>query len=333
MLPDYQFADKNILITGGCGFIGSHLCEYLVKSKANVTCLDNLETGKIQNISNLIKYDNFNFIEGDIRNYDLCLSSTKNQNYVLHQAALGSVPRSIKDPLNTNSVNITGFLNIINSVNVNNVERIVFASSSSIYGDSKKLPKLENKIGKPLSPYSVTKLVNELYSDVFSNIYNMNFIGLRYFNVFGPKQDPEGQYAAVIPLFIKKFLNRESPLINGDGNYSRDFTYIDNVVLMNILALKTKNKKSLNQFYNVACGNQITLNDLVHEIKDSLIEMGLDIDSISPKYGPIRDGDIPHSKACIKKAYNLLNYKPNTRFKVGIKKTTDWFLNFYNEST
>ena len=267
MKPEIKLKNKKILVTGGAGFIGSNLCEYLLSCESYVTCLDNFVTGREHNIKEFIGHPKFTFIKGDIRDFETCQKSCKDQEFVLHQAALGSVPRSLTDPITTNDVNISGFINMLVAARDNKVNRFIFAASSSTYGDSELLPKFEDKIGKPLSPYAVTKYVNELYADIFKKAYNLDFIGLRYFNVFGRRQDPDGPYAAVIPLFIKKLLNYESPIINGDGNFSRDFTYIDNVIKMNILALTTKNSKALNQIYNTAFGNRTTINELFDYLK------------------------------------------------------------------
>ena len=326
-----KLKNKNILVTGGAGFIGSNLCEYLLKLGANVTCLDNFSTGYEKNIKNFLNNEKFRLIEGDIRNYDTCLKSTKKINYVLHQAALGSVPRSINDPLTTNDVNITGFNNIILASKENKIKRFIYAASSSTYGDLKDLPKVENKIGNPLSPYAVTKYVNEIYSSVFSKIYGINTIGLRYFNVFGKKQNLDGPYAAVIPKFIDKLINYEQPIINGDGDYSRDFTHINKVIIMNMLALTTENKKALNQVYNTALGDRTTILELFNLIKINLTKFDSKIKGIYPIFGPTRSGDVPHSQASIEKAETLLNYKPTTRIEEGIKKTVDWFYLKYSK--
>ena len=313
--------NKNILVTGGAGFIGSNICEFLVKNDLNVVCLDNLSTGDIDNISNYFK-----FIEGDIRDLETCQLSCKNIDFVLHQAALGSVPRSIEDPLNTNSVNISGFLNMLIASRDNNVTRFVFAASSSTYGDSKILPKVEEKIGNPLSPYAITKFVNELYAKIFNDIYKLDYIGLRYFNVFGRRQDPNGAYAAVIPKFIKLILKNENPIINGDGSYSRDFTYIDNVIQINLLSIITTNQESLNQIYNVACGKSITLNELGEYIKKTMSNFDKKFDDVVFKHGPVRVGDVPHSLACIKKARRLLKYKPEFDVINGLEESIKWYI-------
>ena len=318
-----------ILVTGGAGFIGSNLCEYLLKEGNKVRCLDNFSTGKPENVLSLLSNypDRFELIVGDIRNIEDCNKAVEGMEYVLHEAALGSVPRSIKDPITTDQVNIGGFLNMLVAARDAGIKRFVFAASSSTYGDSKTLPKVEDVIGKPLSPYAVTKYVNELYADVFARTYGMEYIGLRYFNVFGRRQDPNGAYAAVIPLFVKKFMNHESPNINGDGEYSRDFTYIDNVLHMNMLALKTTNIQAINQIYNTAGGRQISINELACEIKSYLIPYDFSISSINPIHGAHRLGDMPHSFASIEKARKLLNYNPLISFQEGLKETIKWYMN------
>ena len=330
MNPNFKLKDKNILVTGGAGFIGSNLCEYLLSCDANVTCLDNFSTGYRNNLNNFISNPKFTLIEGDIRDIDTCQNSCKNQEFVLHQAALGSVPRSLKDPISSNEVNISGFLNMLVSSRDQKVKRFIFAASSSTYGDSKKSPKVEENIGKPLSPYAITKYTNELYADIFYETYGLNYIGLRYFNVFGRRQDPNGAYAAVIPLFIKRLINYQSPVINGDGSFSRDFTYIDNAIQMNILSLTTENKDALNQIYNTACGNRTTLLELVNYLKKILSKYDDKITSIPIKNGPIREGDIPHSLASINKAKVLLKYKPEFFVEMGLKKSINWYYNALN---
>ena len=326
-----KLKNKNILITGGAGFIGSNLCEYLLKTGAKVRCLDNLSTGNKKNISGFINNINFNFINGDSRNIKTCQLACDKVDFVLHQAALGSVPRSIKDPISTNEVNISGFLNMLIACKDNNVKRFIYAASSSTYGDSEQLPKVEDNIGKPLSPYAVTKYVNELYAEVFKKIYDLDSIGLRYFNVFGRRQNPNGTYAAVIPKFINLLLNHQSPIINGDGSFSRDFTYIDNVILMNVLAITTNNKAALNQIYNTAVGESNTLINLTNILKKYLSRIDHKILKINPIYGDIREGDVPHSLACIKKANKLLNYHPTHNFESGIKETIDWYVKTHNK--
>ena len=316
------------LVTGGAGFIGSNLCEHLLNEGYEVVCLDNFATGHIENLLPLIEAfpKEFKLIVGDIRNMDDCRKAVEGVDYVLHEAALGSVPRSIKDPATTNAVNIGGFLNMLIASRDAGVKRFVFAASSSTYGDSKSLPKVEDVIGKPLSPYAITKYVDELYADVFARTYGIEYIGLRYFNVFGRRQDPNGAYAAVIPLFVKKFMNHESPNINGDGEYSRDFTYIDNVVQMNMLAIKAEaGSEAVNQIYNTAYGERTTLNQLVEYLKENLSEFDPAISSVEPTHGPNRAGDIPHSLACIDKARRLLGYNPQYSMRQGLKEACKWY--------
>jgi len=322
-----ELSNKSILVTGGGGFIGSNLCEALLEKGNKVVCLDNFATGKRENLEKLFKDANFTLIEGDIRNLDDCLRATNNIDYVLHQAALGSVPRSIKDPITSNEVNVSGFLNMLVASRDNGVKRFVFAASSSTYGDSESMPKVENIIGKPLSPYAITKYVNELYADIFSKTYGLETIGLRYFNVFGRKQDPNGAYAAVIPKFVSQLMKGESPVINGDGNYSRDFTYIDNVIQANLLCLITTNKNAINNIYNVAYGDRNTLKDLMKYLKDYLSEFDSKISNIEVIYGPNRAGDIPHSHASIQKAKKLLNYNPQFSLQKGLKQAVKWYWN------
>ena len=316
-----------VLVTGGAGFIGSNLCEALLAEGNVVTCFDNFSTGHIENILPLIeKYpQNFKLIVGDIRKIEDCKKAVEGNEYILHEAALGSVPRSIKDPITSNDVNVSGFLNMLVAAKEAGIKRFIYAASSSTYGDSKSLPKVEHVIGKPLSPYAITKYVNELYADVFAKTYNMELIGLRYFNVFGRRQDPNGAYAAVIPLFVKKMMNHESPIINGDGEYSQDFTYIDNVVQMNIVALKTNNPQAINQVYNTAFGENATLNQLVNYIKECLGKYDKEILKLKIIYGPERLGDIPHSLACIDKAKLLLGYNPKYSLKSGLNEAIKWY--------
>ena len=318
---------SNILITGGAGFIGSNLCEYFLGRGEHVTCLDNFATGHMENLIPLISAypDTFRLIVGDIRNMADCRRAVDGADYVLHEAALGSVPRSINDPVTTNDVNIGGFLNMLVAARDAGVKRFVFAASSSIYDDSKSLPKVEDVIGKPLSPYAITKYVDELYADVFASTYGIEYIGLRYFNVFGRRQDPNGAYAAVIPLFVKKFMKHEAPNINGDGEYSRDFTYIDNVIQMNRLAIETTNPEAVNQIYNTAYGERTTLNQLVAYLKEYLSPFDPAIAGIEPTHGPNRAGDIPHSLACVDKARKLLGYEPQFSMKEGLKEAVKWY--------
>lgn len=316
-----------ILVTGGAGFIGSNLCETLLLQGHTVRCLDNFATGKIENLIPLLEQypDTFRLIVGDIRKMEDCQKAVEGMDAVLHEAALGSVPRSIKDPITTNDVNIGGFLNMLVAARDAGVKRFIFAASSSTYGDSKSLPKVEDVIGKPLSPYAITKYVDELYADVFARTYGTEYIGLRYFNVFGRRQDPFGAYAAVIPLFVKQLMKHESPLINGDGEYSRDFTYIDNVVQMNLLALTTENPEALNQIYNTAFGERTTLNQLVGYLKEYLSEFDPAIANIEILHGSNRAGDIPHSLACVDKAKQLLGYNPEYSMRKGLKEAVKWY--------
>ena len=316
--------NKKILITGGAGFIGSNLCAYFLEHN-EVVCLDNFATGHRHNIEKFLSNPKFTLIEGDIRDFDTCVQATSGMDYVLHQAALGSVPRSINDPITSNDVNVGGFLNMLTAARNANVKRFVYAASSSTYGDSESLPKVEDVIGKPLSPYAVTKYVNELYADVFSKTYGIQTIGLRYFNVFGRNQDPNGAYAAVIPKFVAQFLNHESPVINGDGNFSRDFTYIDNVIQMNELALFTENPEAINTVYNTAFGERTTLNELVNGIKENLAVFDSEIANVAIVYGENRIGDIPHSLASIDKAKNLLGYNPKFSMRQGLKEAVKWY--------
>lgn len=316
---------EKILITGGAGFIGSNLCDHFIAKGYKVVCLDNFATGFRRNIEQHLSNPNFTLIEGDIRNMDDCRKAVEGTSYVLHQAALGSVPRSIKDPLTSNDVNVGGFLNMITASRDAGVKRFVYAASSSTYGDSETLPKVEDKIGKPLSPYAVTKYVNELYADVFSRTYGLETIGLRYFNVFGRRQDPAGAYAAVIPKFVLQFMNHESPVINGGGDYSRDFTYIDNVVHMNEQAMLSQNPEAINTVYNTAFGDRTTLNELVGYLKEFLSEYDNAIKSVEVIHGPQRAGDIPHSLASIDKAKRLLNYNPQFSIRQGLKEAVAWY--------
>ena len=322
-LSKYSF-----LITGGAGFIGSNLVEYLVKHQAGrVRVLDNLSTGFLKNIQPFTANSSFEFINGDIRDLNTCRAAVADIDFVLHQAALGSVPRSIIDPVTTNEVNISGFLNMLVAVKDSGVKRMVYAASSSTYGDSKDLPKVEEKIGNPLSPYAVTKYVNELYANVFAATFKMELIGLRYFNVFGQRQDPDGAYAAVIPKFTSQLLSNKSPVINGDGNHSRDFTFIENVVQANMLALFCENQDALNTVYNIAYGDQTTLNQLVLLLKKYLSVSDPSIAEIKVIHGPKREGDIPHSLASIEKARLYLGYSPIFNFPEGLKIAVEWYRN------
>jgi UDP-N-acetylglucosamine/UDP-N-acetylgalactosamine 4-epimerase len=310
-----------ILITGGAGFIGSNLVEALLEDSriTSVRVLDNLATGSLNNLEEFKTNPRFQFMEGDIRSYETCQKACKDIDRITHQAALGSVPRSINDPLTTNDVNITGTLNIFTAAKEKNIQRVVYAASSSTYGDHPGLPKVEDKIGNPLSPYAVTKYVNELYAKVYADLYGLELIGLRYFNIFGPKQNPNGPYAAVIPLFAEAILNNKAPVINGDGEHSRDFTFIENAVQANILSLFTEDKKAVNQVYNIACGHRTSLNELFESLKE---EAG---STLSPVYGPERRGDVKHSLADISKARKMLGYEPKTSVKDGLRKTLQWY--------
>ncbi len=320
-LGNYSF-----LITGGAGFIGSNLVEYLVNYGAGkIRVLDNLSTGHLHNLQPFLSNPAFEFIRGDIRDLESCKAATAGMDYVFHQAALGSVPRSIIDPVTTNEVNISGFVNMLVASKEAAVKRVVYAASSSTYGDSVTLPKREENIGNPLSPYAVTKYVNELYAGVFANTYKMELVGLRYFNVFGPKQDPDGAYAAVIPKFASQLLHHQSPVINGDGNHSRDFTFIDNVVQANILAALVKDSGAINSVYNIAYGEQTTLNSLVTYLKKYLSPDDPAIDTINVIHGPGREGDIPHSLASIEKAKKNLDYSPQYSFTEGLKIAVEWY--------
>jgi UDP-N-acetylglucosamine 4-epimerase len=318
---------NTILITGGAGFIGSNLSEYFLGLGHKVVCLDNFATGHRHNLKDFIENPNYKLIEGDIRNIADCNLAVDGVDYVLHQAALGSVPRSINDPITTNDVNVSGFLNMLVAARDAKVKRFVYAASSSTYGDSEGLPKVEDVIGKPLSPYAITKYVNELYAEIFSRTYGLETIGLRYFNVFGRKQDPNGAYAAVIPKFVTQLMNHESPIINGDGNYSRDFTYIDNVIQMNELAMTSQNPEAINTVYNTAFGDRNTLNDLVGYLKKYLSDFDAKIADVAIVYGENRAGDIPHSLASIDKAKTILGYDPKYSLQDGLKEAVSWYWN------
>jgi UDP-N-acetylglucosamine/UDP-N-acetylgalactosamine 4-epimerase len=315
----------SILITGGAGFIGSNLCEYFLSKEYKVVCLDNFATGHRHNLKAFVSNPNFRLVEGDIRNPVDCQLAVQGVNYVLHQAALGSVPRSINDPVATNDVNVSGFLNMLVASRDAKVKRFVYAASSSTYGDSEGLPKVEDVIGKPLSPYAITKYVNELYAAIFSQTYGLETIGLRYFNVFGRKQDPNGAYAAVIPKFVMQLMQYQSPKINGDGNYSRDFTYIDNVIQMNELAMTIEDPEAINTVYNTAYGDRNTLNNLVAYLKEYLALYDPKIAEVQIEYGPNRAGDIPHSLASIDKAKLLLGYNPKYSLQEGLKEAVKWY--------
>lgn len=319
--------NSTILITGGAGFIGSNLCEHFLSKGYKVVCLDNFATGHRHNLAGFVDNENFRLIEGDIRNAGDCEKAVQGVDYVLHEAALGSVPRSIIDPVTTNEVNVSGFLNMLVAARDAKVKRFIYAASSSTYGDSQGLPKVEDVIGKPLSPYAITKYVNELYAEIFSTTYGLETIGLRYFNVFGRKQDSKGAYAAVIPKFVMQLMQLESPILNGDGNYSRDFTYIDNVIQMNELAMTTENQEALNTVYNTAYGDRTTLNELLVYLKEYLSQYDERIAAVAVIHGPNRAGDIPHSLASIDKAKKLLGYHPQFSISEGLKEAVDWYWN------
>jgi len=316
-----------ILVSGGAGFIGSNLCDYFIQKGNEVICLDNFATGHLHNLNGVINNLNFTLIEGDIRNIEDCKKAVQGVDYVLHQAALGSVPRSINDPITSNEVNVSGFLNMLTVSRDAKVKRFVYAASSSTYGDSQGLPKVEEVIGKPLSPYAITKYVNELYAEIFSKTYGLETVGLRYFNVFGRKQDPNGAYAAVIPKFVQQFMRYESPVINGDGMHSRDFTYIDNVIQMNELAMTTTNSEAINTVYNTAFGDRTTLTQLTHFLKEYLTIFDPKIGDVEVLHGPNRAGDIPHSLASIEKAKKLLGYNPQYSLQEGLKESVSWYYN------
>ncbi len=325
MFMNSMLENKNVLITGGAGFIGSNLIDRLLTQNNNVVCLDNFSTGKRSNIKPFLENPSFKLVEGDIRNREDCDKAAKGCQVVLHQAALGSVPRSIVDPKTTNDVNISGFVNVLLAARDAGIKRIVYAASSSTYGDSESMPKVEDVIGRPLSPYAVTKFVNELYADVFAKLYDLELVGLRYFNVFGMRQDPDGAYAAVIPKFVKSLISHEAPTINGDGSFSRDFTFIDNVVQANQRAAIVENKSAVNTVYNVAFGERTSLKELINYLKEFLSPYDKAINDIEINYGPERIGDIPHSLASIEKAKSLLGYSPQYSVKEGLKKAIDWY--------
>ena len=320
-----MFENKLIVVTGGAGFIGSNLCDAFLKTNNKVRCLDNFSTGRKANMEPFRDDPGFIFLQGDIRNPDDCRKAVEGADFVLHQAALGSVPRSISNPVETNSVNIGGFLNMLVAARDAGVKRFVYATSSSTYGDSVAVPKVEDVIGKPQSPYAITKYVNELYADVFHKTFGIDCIGLRYFNVFGRNQDPEGAYAAVIPKFVMQLMKHESPVINGNGEFTRDFTYIDNVIQANMLALSTTDEKALNTVYNIAYGEKVSLNEMFSCLKKYLIELDPEIAGIEPVYGPERKLDIPHSHASVEKAKKMLGYKPEFSLQQGLKEAVKWY--------
>lgn len=316
---------EKILITGGAGFIGSNLCEYFLAKGYQVRVLDNFSTGYQHNIAQHAANSSFELMEGDIRDLSICQKATEGVDYILHQAALGSVPRSINDPITSNDVNVSGFLNMLVAARDAKVKRFVYAASSSTYGDSEALPKVEENIGKPLSPYAITKYVNELYADIFAKTYGLECIGLRYFNVFGRRQDPNGAYAAVIPKFVLQLMAHESPTINGTGDYSRDFTYIDNVIQMNERAILATAPEAINTVYNTAVGDRTNLNELMAYLKEYLSAYDPAIANLTTIYGPQRNGDIPHSLASIDKAKQLLGYQPTHTIAQGLKEAVDWY--------
>ncbi|HON17661.1 MAG TPA: SDR family oxidoreductase [Salinivirgaceae bacterium] len=317
---------KKILVTGGAGFIGSNLVDRLLNIGCKVIVVDNFITGKSENIEHLKSNPHFALIEGDIRDFKVCKEAVKGVELIFHQAALGSVPRSIENPVLTTEINILGTVNILEAARKASIKRVVFAASSSTYGDSQALPKVEDKIGRPLSPYAITKYVNELYAENYSRLYGMETIGLRYFNVFGPRQDAKGAYAAVIPKFIESIKNLQPPVINGDGNYSRDFTFVENVIQANLLAATTQNPEALNKIYNIAYGEQTTINQLFYSIRTEVAKSYPQCTTLEPTYGPFRKGDIPHSLASIERAKMLLNYKPTHNLQQGLAETVAWFL-------
>lgn len=321
-----KLTQKRVLVTGGAGFIGSNLAERLVEMGNRVTVVDNLITGKRSNLAGLEGHSDFRFVEGDVCDHDLCMELAADTDIVFHQAALGSVPRSIENPALSTSNNIVGTVNIFDAARRRGVRRVVYAASSSTYGDSKRLPKVEDEIGRPLSPYAITKYVSELYADNFARLYGIEMVGLRYFNVFGRRQDPQGAYAAVIPKFINLILDLKSPVINGDGSFSRDFTYIDNVVEANILAATTDNTEAVNTVYNIACGQRTTLNELFSLMRSELAKYKPECASVEAFYGPGRNGDIPHSLASIDRAKRLLGYQPAFDFGAGLAQTVRWFV-------
>jgi UDP-N-acetylglucosamine/UDP-N-acetylgalactosamine 4-epimerase len=322
---DRLLHNHNVLVTGGAGFIGSNLCESLLDAGNSVVCLDNFSTGRRENINNLVDRKGFTLIEGDIRNYDDCKRAIEGVNIVFHEAALGSVPRSIKDPVSTTDVNIGGFVRMLFAASEAGVKRFIYAASSSTYGDHPDLPKMEDKIGTPLSPYAVTKFADELFATNFAQNYGIEVIGLRYFNVFGRKQDPEGAYAAVIPKFVKSLLKHTPPVINGDGSYSRDFTYVDSVLQANHLAAITENPEAVNQIYNVAHGQRATLNELYEMIRNIIGRYDPEVLKIDAVHGPERQGDIPHSLASVGKAARLLGYTPHCTLQEGMEEAVKWF--------
>ena len=320
-----NISGAKILVTGGAGFIGSNLTDFLLAQQAQVVVLDNFSTGKRENLIPAGKCENFTLIEGDIRDLECCLQTAAGVDCIVHLAALGSVPRSIKDPATSVAVNVTGFVNILAAAQQCGVKKVVYASSSSVYGDAPELPKVESRTGTPLSPYALTKAVDELFAANFHRVYGLDTVGLRFFNVFGRRQDPHGAYAAVIPKFASALLKHSSPVINGDGSFSRDFTYIDNVIQAVCLAVDTGNPAAVNQTYNVACGGRMTLNELFEALRQNLALFDPAISGVVPQYGATRAGDIPHSLADISKAEQLLGYKPEFSAVQGIAETAKWY--------
>ncbi|MEG2075836.1 MAG: SDR family oxidoreductase [Victivallaceae bacterium] len=319
-------ANKLILVTGGAGFIGSNLVETLLASGSRVVVLDNFSTGRRENLATFAGNKNFTLIEGDIRDYECCAKAVSQVDYVLHQAALGSVPRSIKDPMATTAVNVSGFVNMLFAAQAAGIKRFVYASSSSVYGDIDSLIKQEDKIGKPLSPYAISKCVDEMYAANFGKLYGIECIGLRYFNVFGPRQDATSSYSAVIPKFVSAMLKHQAPIINGDGSNSRDFTYVKNVVEANMLALTATNPAAVDKVYNVGCGSRTTLNELYKILQDILGCSDPEAGRLEPQYGPNRPGDVPHSLASIELARELLGYNPQYNVRQGLELATDWYI-------
>lgn len=320
-----QLGNSDVVVTGGAGFIGSNLVESLLGAGNRVICLDNFSTGRRENLKDFLKNPSFKLIEGDIRNYSDCQRAAEGADYIFHQAALGSVPRSIKDPVSSTDVNIGGFVKMLFASKEAGVKRFIYAASSSTYGDHPDLPKVEERIGRPLSPYGITKYVDELFAANFSQTYKIDVIGLRYFNVFGRRQDPSGAYAAVIPLFVKKLMDHESPVINGDGSNSRDFTYIDNVIQANHLAALVTDRSAINQVYNVAHGERTDLNKLFGIIQSVISKFDTKVMEIRPVYGPERTGDIPHSHASVEKARQLLGYNPAHNLESGMEEAVKWY--------
>lgn len=322
---------KKVLVTGGAGFIGSNICEALLKSGNKVVCLDNLSTGKRENIQPFLEMENFRFLEGDIRDPATCELAVSGNEYVFHQAALGSVPRSIADPQLTHSVNLTGFLNVIVAARNAKVKKFIYASSSSVYGDHPKLPKVESQLGRPLSPYAITKLTNEHYARTFQDLYGLECVGLRYFNVYGFRQDPDGQYAAVIPRFVKAYIEHRSPTIFGNGDQSRDFTFVEDVVSANMLAASCPSISNVqNAVFNIAAGGRTNLRELTSHLKELLSRYDADISKIDSIFGEPKKGDIPHSLADISHAKALLGYNPQNQIRLGLEKSIQWYWNYFS---